>query len=147
MNKLNKTKQARIIAALVEGNSVNATVRMTGVAKNTILNLFADLGTACAEYQDKHLRNLKCKRIQCDEIWQFCYAKEKNVPDEMLGKFGVGAVWTWVTIDADTKLVPSYMLGNRDSETAMAFIGDLAGRPRQPDSTNNRRPLRLRERG
>ena len=128
MNKLDRAKQAQVIAALVEGNSVNATVRMTGVAKNTILKLLASLGTACIEYQDKNLRNLKCKRIQCDEIWQFCYAKEKNVPEEMQGKFGVGDVWTWVAIDADTKLVPSYMLGNRDAETAHAFITDLAAR-------------------
>lgn len=128
MNKLNKAKQAQVIAALVEGTSVNATVRMTGVAKNTILKLLADLGTACVEYQDKALRNLTCKRIQCDEIWQFCYAKEKNVPEEMKGKFGVGDVWTWVAIDADTKLVPSYMLGNRDLETARTFIEDLASR-------------------
>jgi IS1 family transposase len=128
MNKLNRTKQAQVIAALVEGNSVNATVRMTGVAKNTILKLLASLGSACIEYQDKNLRNLKCKRIQCDEIWQFRYAKEKNVPEEMQGKFGVGDVWTWVAIDADTKLVPSYMLGNRDAEAATAFIEDLAAR-------------------
>jgi IS1 family transposase len=128
MNKLNKDKQAQVIAALVEGTSINATVRMTGVAKNTILKLLADLGNACAEYQDKALRNLKCKRIQCDEIWQFCYAKQDNVPDEKRGEFGFGDVWTWVAIDADTKLVPSFMIGNRDSYTAHAFINDLAGR-------------------
>jgi IS1 family transposase len=128
MNKLNRAKQAQVIAALVEGTSVNATVRMTGVAKNTILKLLADLGTACIEYQEKALRNLTCKRIQCDEIWQFCYAKEKNVPEKLRGKFGVGDVWTWVAIDADTKLVPSFTLGNRDAETAHNFIEDLAGR-------------------
>ena len=128
MNKLNRTKQVQVIAALVEGNSLNATVRMTGVAKNTILKLLADLGTACAEYQDKALRNLNCKRIQCDEIWQFCYAKQKNVPAEKQGQFGFGDVWTWVAIDADTKLVPSFMLGNRDAQTGKAFIDDLASR-------------------
>jgi IS1 family transposase len=128
MNKLTRDKQARVIGALVEGTSINATVRMTGVAKNTILKLLAGLGTACAEYQDKALRNLKSKRIQCDEIWQFCYAKEKNVPEELRDKFGVGDVWTWVAIDADTKLVPSFTLGNRDAETARTFIEDLAGR-------------------
>jgi IS1 family transposase len=128
MNKLKRAKQAQVIAALVEGTSVNATVRMTGVAKNTILKLLADLGTACIEYQDKALRNLKCKRIQCDEIWQFCYAKEKNVPEELRGHFGFGDVWTWVAIDADTKLVPSFMLGNRDARTANDFIEDLASR-------------------
>ncbi len=128
MNKLNRTKQAQVIAALVEGNSINATVRMTGVAKHTILKLLSDLGTACMDYQDRALCNLTCKRIQCDEIWQFCYAKEKNVPEELRGKFGFGDVWTWVAIDADTKLVPSFMLGNRDAVTARAFIEDLASR-------------------
>ncbi len=128
MNKITRDKQAQVIAALVEGNSVNATVRMTGVAKNTILKLLKDFGNACNEYQDKALRNLKCKRIQCDEIWQFCYAKQDHVPVEKRGQFGFGDVWTWVAIDADTKLVPSFMLGNRDLKTARAFIGDLAER-------------------
>jgi IS1 family transposase len=128
MNKLTREKRAQVVAALVEGTSVNATVRMTGVAKNTILKLLADLGTACMEYQDKALRKLNCKRIQCDEIWQFCYAKEKNVPDEKRGQFGYGDVWTWVAIDADTKLVPTWQLGNRDAQTARAFIDDLASR-------------------
>ena len=128
MNKLNKDKQAQVIAALVEGNSINATVRMTGVAKNTILKLLAELGPACSEYQDRAFRNLTCKRIQCDEIWQFCYAKEKNVPADKKGKFGFGDVWTWVAIDADTKLIPSFMLGNRDAHTANVFIDDLASR-------------------
>ena len=84
--------------------------------------------TACAEYQDKTLRNLTCKRIQCDEIWQFCYAKDKNVPVEKRGQFGYGDVWTWVAIDADTKLAASWMLGRRDAGTAFTFIQDLAGR-------------------
>ena len=128
MNKLNTAKQAQVIAALVEGTSVNATVRMTGVAKHTILKLLADLGNACAEYQDKALRNLTCKRIQCDEIWQFCYAKEKNVPVEKRGQFGFGDVWTWVAMDAQTKLAVSWMLGRRDAGTAFGFIQDLAGR-------------------
>jgi len=128
MNKLNRAKQAQVIAALVEGTSVNATVRMTGVAKNTILKLIADLGTACAAYQHRALRNLTCKRIQCDEIWQFCYAKEKNVPAEKRGQFGYGDVWTWVAIDADTKLAASWCLGTRDAGTAYAFVQDLAAR-------------------
>jgi IS1 family transposase len=101
---------------------------MTGVAKNTILKLLAQVGIACADFQDRVLRNLTCKRIQCDEIWQFCYAKEKNVSAEKKGQFGYGDVWTWVAIDADTKLVPSFMLGNRDSRTARIFIDDLASR-------------------
>jgi IS1 family transposase len=128
MNRLDRAKQAQVIAALVEGASINATVRMTGVAKHTILKLLADLGNACAEYQDKTLRNLTCKRIQCDEIWQFCYAKDKNVPDDKRGTFGYGDVWTWVAMDADTKLAVSWTLGLRDSGTARAFIQDLSVR-------------------
>src|SRR6202166_3320088 len=128
MNKLNRAKQTQVIAALVEGTSINATVRMTGVAKHTILKLLADLGIACAEYQDKTFRNLTCKRIQCDEIWQFCYAKQKNVPTDKQGQFGYGDVWTWVAIDADTKLVPTFTLGTRGAQTAKAFMEDLASR-------------------
>jgi IS1 family transposase len=128
MNRLRRDKQTEVITALVEGCSINATSRMTGVAKNTILKLLAQVGIACADFQDRVLRNLTCKRIQCDEIWQFCYAKEKNVPAEKKGHFGYGDVWTWVAIDADTKLVPSFMLGNRDTRTARIFIDDLASR-------------------
>lgn len=128
MNRLNQKKQAQVVAALVEGNSVNSTVRMTGVSKVTILKLVAELGQKCADYQDRVLRNLTCKRIQCDEIWQFVYAKEKNVPADKQGLFGYGDVWTWVAIDADTKLVPSFTLGRRDARTARAFIEDLKDR-------------------
>ena len=128
MNKLTKAKQARVIASLVEGNSINSTVRMTGVSKVTILKLLTALGPVCADYQDRALRNLSCKRIQCDEIWAFCYAKEKNVPAEKKGQFGYGDVWAWVAMDADTKLVPSFMIGTRGSRTAKAFMDDLANR-------------------
>jgi IS1 family transposase len=128
MNKLNRTKQAQVIAALVEGNSIRAIERMTGVAKHTILKLLKDVGIAAADYQDRTLRNLKCRKIQVDEIWQFVYAKEKNVPSEKKGHFGFGDVWTWVAIDADTKLVPSFMTGNRDAQSARIFIDDLASR-------------------
>ena len=128
MNKLNRTKQAQVVAALVEGNSINSTVRMTGVHKTTILHLLADVSSRCADYQDRTLRNLKCKRVQCDEVWQFCYAKEKNVPADKKGKFGYGDTWTWVAIDADTKLIPSWTLGNRDARTAKILIEDLAPR-------------------
>jgi len=128
MNKLTKEKQAQVVIALVEGNSIRATVRMTGVAKNTIVKLLADLGKACAEYQDKAFRNLPCKRIQCDEIWSFCYAKEKNVPQDKKGVFGYGDVWTFTAICADTKLVPSWHIGRRDLEDAIIFMKDLAGR-------------------
>ena len=99
MNKLTTAKRAQIVSALVEGNSLRATSRMTGASKVTILRLLEALGPACAEYQDKAIRNVTCKRIQCDEIWQFCYAKDKNVPTEKRGTFGYGDVWTWVAID------------------------------------------------
>jgi IS1 family transposase len=128
MNKLSRQKRAQVVAALVEGNSINSTVRMTGVHKTTILHLLASLGNACADYQDRTLVNLKCKRIQCDEIWQFVYAKEKNVPADKRGQFGYGDVWTWVAMDADTKLIAAFTLGNRDGFTAKLFIDDLAGR-------------------
>src|SRR5205823_5193384 len=113
--KLDNKKRAQVVAALVEGNSIRATVRMTGVAKNTIVKLLADLGMACAEYQDKAFRNLTCKRIQCDEIWSFVGAKHKNVPEERQGQFGIGDVWTWVSMCADTKLVPCWLVGSRNT--------------------------------
>jgi len=128
MNKLNPEKQKQVIAALVEGNSIRATVRMTGVAKNTIIKLLESVGRACDEYQDKVLRDLTCKRIQCDEIWAFCYAKAKNVPEEKKGQFGYGDVWTFTAICADTKLIPSWHLGNRDGGNAKIFMMDLASR-------------------
>ena len=128
MNKLNAMKRAQIIAALVEGNSINATVRMTGAAKHTVLKLLADLGKACTAYQDRAFRNLPCKRIQCDEIWSFCYAKEKNVPEEYKGQFGFGDVWTWTALCADTKLVPCWLIGGRNAQYASKFMSDLAGR-------------------
>ncbi len=128
MNKLTTEKRARIIAALVEGNSMRAVSRMTGVAFNTVLKLVPEIGMACAEYQDRVFRKLPCKRIECDEIWQFCYAKDKNVPVDKQDQFGIGSVWTWVAIDADTKLVPSWLIGSRDAGSAYQFMQDLAGR-------------------
>ena len=128
MNKLDTTKRAQIVAALVEGCSIRSTVRMTGASKNTIAKLLIELGAACSEYLDKNLVNLNSKRIQCDEIWQFVGAKAKNVPAERRDEFGIGDVWTWVAIDADTKLICSWLVGKRDPGCATAFIQDLAGR-------------------
>lgn len=128
MNKLDIKKQKQIISALVEGNSIRATCRMTGAAKGTVLKLLAAIGEICAEYQYKVLRNLSCKRIQCDEIWSFCYAKDKNVPDSKQGLFGYGNVWTFTAICADSKLVPTWHIGNRDLEDAKVFMTDLASR-------------------
>jgi len=101
---------------------------MTGASKVTILKLLADVGRACAEYQDKALRNLPSKRIQCDEIWSFCYAKDKNVPADKRGQFGFRDVWTWVALCADTKLVVTWAIGTRGAGTAYEFMHDLAGR-------------------
>jgi len=127
MNKLNKAKQVQIISALVEGNSLRATARMCDVAFNTVLKLLPEIGRACLDYQDKVLRNLPCKRIQCDEIWSFVGAKEKNVSQDRKAE-GWGDVWTWVAIDPDTKVVPSFMVGNRGPRTAHFFMKDLASR-------------------
>ena len=128
MNKLSTEKRVQVIKCLVEGNSIRSTVRITGIAKNTIVKLLMNVGNACARYQDKVFRNLPCERLECDEIWSFCYSKDKNVPDKFKGQFGYGDVWTWTAIDAKTKLVPSWFVGNRDTETAKAFIKDLASR-------------------
>jgi len=128
MNRLTTDKRCQIVAALVEGNSIRATCRITGAAKNTVTKLLADLGWACELYQIEVFKNLPCKRVQCDEIWSFCYAKDKNVPEHKKDVFGYGDVWTWVALDADTKLVPCWRVGLRDEETAIAFIQDLADR-------------------
>lgn len=112
----------------MEGNSLRATARICDVAFNTVLKFVPEIGKACAEYQNKAFRNLTCKRLQCDEIWSFCYAKAKNVPEDKRGQFGYGDIWTWVAIDADTKLVPSFLVGNRDAQTAKVFMDDLASR-------------------
>ena len=128
MNKLNRERQIQVVKALVEGNGINGIVRMTGVAKNTVLKLLSDLGYACLKYQNEHLRNLKLSQLQCDEIWEFCYAKEKNVPAKHKGEFGYGDIWTFVAIDAETKLVPCWLVGYRDAKHATEFINDLKER-------------------
>lgn len=128
MNMLDNKLRAQVLAALVEGNSIRATVRMTGVAKNTILKLIADVGKICAEYQDGAFQNLTCSRIQCDEIWSFVGAKAKNATPEQKQELGYGDVWTWVAMDADTKLVPCWNVGKRDGAAAWEFMTDLASR-------------------
>src|SRR5688572_29094144 len=115
MNRLTVERRVAVIGALVEGNSIASTVRMTGTNKRTILRILAEVGEACAEYQDRHMRNLPCQRLQVDEIWSFCHAKAKNVPAEKRGTFGYGDVWVWTAIDADTKLVPCWLVGLRDT--------------------------------
>jgi IS1 family transposase len=128
MNRLSTEKRAQIVGCLVEGMSIRATVRVSGAAKNTVTKLLLELGEACDRYQDRTLRNLTCKRIQCDEVWSFCYAKEKNVPAARKGAFGYGDVWTWTAIDADTKLVPAWLIGERGTTDAISFVMDLRGR-------------------
>ncbi|MEW6531005.1 MAG: IS1 family transposase [Thermodesulfobacteriota bacterium] len=130
MNKLTLSKRAQVLSCLVEGNSIRATVRMTGAAKNTVVKLLVDVGKVCAEYQNRILVDLPCKRVQCDEIWSFCYSKQANVPVEKRGEFGYGDVWTWTAICADTKLVPAWLVGDRTAETALIFMTDLASRLR-----------------
>ena len=128
MNSMPPAKRSQIIGLLVEGNSISATCRITGAAKATVLKLLADAGQACAEYQDAKLRNLPCKRVQCDEIWSFVGAKKRNVPEHLKGTFGMGDVWTWTAICADTKLMASWMVGTRGAESAKPFMADLAER-------------------
>lgn len=128
MNQLSKEKRVQVLRCLVEGCSIRATVRMAGVAKNTIVKLLVEIGAACAKYQHQALCGLSCEKVQCDEIWSFCYSKQKNVPGEFKGEFGYGDVWTWTAIDAQSKLIISWLVGNRDAETAHEFISDLAAR-------------------
>jgi IS1 family transposase len=128
MNQLPQAKRVQVIKALVVGNSLRATALMTGVARNTVSSLLVDLAAACSEYQNETLRGLTCRRVEADEIWAFCYAKEANVPDEHKGEFGYGDIWTWVAMDADTKLVLSWLVGERDTPTAVEFMMDVRDR-------------------
>jgi IS1 family transposase len=128
MNTLKATQRAAVVRCLVEGNSIRSTVRMTGVAKNTVTKLLVDLGRACSQYQDAALRDLSCKRFQCDEIWAFVYSKDKNVPEQYAGQFGFGDVWTFTAICADCKLIPAWLVGERNEFDASAFIKDLSDR-------------------
>jgi IS1 family transposase len=128
MNQLDATKRAQVLLAICEGNSIRSVTRMFGVGKNTVARLLVQAGAACAEYQDKALRNLRCERVQCDEIWSYVGAKDKNVPSERRAEFGIGSVWTWVAIDADTKLCCTWMVGDRSGQAAYEFMKDLAGR-------------------
>jgi IS1 family transposase len=128
MNKLSSEERARILHLLCEGNSIRATVRLTGASKNTIAKLLVTAGKACMAYQDRVLVNLNCKRIEVDELWAFVGSKEKNVPLARKGDGTMGDIWTWVAIDAESKLVPAWYIGSRDSEAAMFFMDNLARR-------------------
>lgn len=128
MNKLPPEKRAQLLGMMAEGVSLRSITRLTGVSRTTTLKLLVDAGNAFSDYQDKALRNLPCKRVQVDELWSFVGMKARNVPKERRGEYGVGDVWTWTAIDADTKLMPSWFVGNRDAEHARAFLADLASR-------------------
>src|SRR5437764_7222862 len=128
MNRMDPKRQTAIVAALVEGVGIRSTCRITGASKGAVTKLIADLGPVCAKYMDEAFRDLPCKTLEVDEIWAFCYAKAKNVPKDKRGTFGYGDVWTFTAIDAETKLIPSYMVGPRDGGTATEFMQDLAGR-------------------
>jgi IS1 family transposase len=127
MNRLSSEKRAQVIGALIEGNSIRSTVRMTGVCKDAVLKLIRDMGVACAAHHNTTVRGVSTSRVQCDEVWSFCYAKEKNVPEQKKGT-GAGSVWTWTAIDADSKLILSYLCGERDASWACQFMEDLASR-------------------
>lgn len=128
MNRLSTHQRVQIVSALVEGCSVNSSSRLTGASKVTILKFLANIGTACRIHHDQTVKGLRCKRIQCDEVWAFCGMKDKNVPLERAGEEGIGSVWTWTALCPDTKLLVSLLVGRRDEETAREFILDLAGR-------------------
>lgn len=128
MNRLDTARRTAVVKCLIEGMSIRSTVRITGVAKNTVAKLLVELGAACTVYMDGALRDLPCKRIQCNEIWSFVYAKERNATEELAEKRIAGSVWTWTAIDADTKLIPCWLIGKRDAGCATEFLMDLAGR-------------------
>ena len=128
MNRLSKDRRKAVITGLIEGASINAIVRTTGVSKPTILKLVRDLGCACAAYHDEHVRKLQPKRVQCDEIWSFVHCKQKRVSTAKAVPKGAGDCWTWTAIDSDTKLMISYLVGLRTPGDSGAFMLDLAGR-------------------
>jgi IS1 family transposase len=128
MNKLSAAERAKVIGCLIEGCSLRSTVRLTGVAKKTVSRILVEVGQVCAAYSDKIMRNLPCKVLQVDEIWTFTYCKEGNIPKHLLGQDGIGDTWTWVAIDANSKLIPCWRVGRRDIEDAYTFIHDLKDR-------------------
>jgi IS1 family transposase len=128
MNKLTTAKRAEVIGLLCEGMSMRAIYRTTGVARQTINDLLQAVGEAASEYQAKTMVDLPCRVIECDEIWSFCHSKEKNVPADKAGEFGFDDIWTWTSIDADTKLVPSWLVGERTISDAWVFLSDLKSR-------------------
>lgn len=125
MNRLPLSKRCKIIQLLVEGNSLRSASRIADVSFNTVLKLVVDVGKVCIEYHDRIINNIKSDRVQCDEIWSFVYSKEKNTPES---KGGAGDIWTWIGMDADSKLIISWYVGNRDADSANIFMQDLSKR-------------------
>ena len=125
MNKLSLEKRTHIINLLVEGTSLRAISRIADCSINTVTKLLVDIGTACQKYHDENVRNVTAKRVQCDEIWSFIYGKDKNLPEDLRGKYGFGSIWTWVALDSDSKLAISWLVGNRDAEFANIFMEDV----------------------
>lgn len=126
MNQLPLDKRVQIINMLVEGSSLRSTTRVCDVSINTVTKLLVDVGRACERFHDETVRKVEVKRLQCDEIWSFVYAKQKNVPDGMEGQ--VGDVWTWTALDSDTKLMVSWFVGSRDADAAYEFLSDVRSR-------------------
>ncbi len=128
MNKLTTAERTQIVAALVEGNSIRATCRMTGFAKGTVTKLLVDLGRACAKFHSETVVELHSRRIQCDEIWSFVGAKQKNAKPALVAAGLAGDMWTWTALDADSKLIVSWLVGGRDAGYAHEFMQDVASR-------------------
>ena len=128
MNKLSTTKRVMILNMLVEGMSMRSISRTVGVSINTVTKLMVESGEACAAYHDETVRDVTAQRVQCDEIWAFCYAKDKNVPRAKAAPQGAGDVWTWTAIEGASKMILSYEVGDRSGVTAIEFMDDLRGR-------------------
>lgn len=128
MNRLTTADRIRIVSCLTEGTSLRSVTRMVGVSLNTVMKFLADMGEVCEAYHDEHVRGLRTERLQCDEIWAYCYAKRKNVPEEMKDDPKIGDVWTWTAIDADSKMMVSWFVGSRNNVSAISIMSDAAGR-------------------
>src|SRR5262245_18119975 len=128
MNRLDREGRSRILHLLCEGSSIRAVTRLTGASKNTVTKLMIDAGMACADYHDGAVRNLKTRRVQCDEIWSFTYAKQKNVKGAKAAPKGAGDTWTWTALDSDSKLMVTWWVGDRSSSTGLMFLNDLKSR-------------------
>ena len=128
MNKLDTAKRVQILSMLCEGSSMRSITRVADVSLNTVTKLLIDAGKACAMFHDEHVRNVTATKVQCDEIWAFCYSKQKNVPTAKAAPEGAGDVWTWTALDAGHKMIISYLVGGRDGEYALSLMDDLRSR-------------------